>query len=44
LAENGARMCHIRFTSAVRTVMTSMLIISRTNREKKAEKSERDEN
>ena len=42
MADNGERMCHMRFTSTVRAVMTSMvLIIPRTNREKKGEKSER---
>lgn len=42
MAESGAQMCHMRFTSAVRAVVTSMvLIIPRTNREKKGGKSER---
>lgn len=42
LAESDARMCHMRFTSAVRAVMTStVLIIPQTNREKKGKKSEK---
>lgn len=38
LAENGAQICHMRFTSYVTSMV---LIIPRINREKKGEKSER---
>lgn len=41
LAENSARMCHMRFTSAVRVMTSTVLIIPRINREKKGRKSKR---